>query len=168
MRLFVVRHAVAESREDWAKLHREDHLRTLTAEGKKNFRSVCKRLEEWESDIGPILTSPWLRAVETAEILKESFPESRVQVCQELVPETPLEHLLIHLQKRPLVSEPILTLVGHEPHISLLVSWLTAGLHDSFLKLKKGGIAVLDLKRPEVAPGAFELTALLQPKYIRK
>lgn len=167
MRLVFVRHGVAESRVDWAQVNSDDTARPLTNEGRRGFRSIARRLKDFETEISPILTSPWIRAHATADILQEFYPESPVHEVEELLPTTPAKSFC-QMIERSFLEDPVVAMVGHEPHLSLLLSWLLVGEEVSFIKLKKGAVAIVDLRAPLLGPKSCELVALMQPKNFKR
>jgi len=65
MDLFLIRHAIAEERR--AGLNDED--RKLTETGRKRFRAMVEDLRRGSIELDRVYTSPWKRAVQTAELL---------------------------------------------------------------------------------------------------
>src|SRR5262245_37909104 len=65
MQLFVIRHALAEDRHP----DREDDARALTEEGRRKMKQVVRGLCALDIELARVLTSPWLRAAETAKLL---------------------------------------------------------------------------------------------------
>src|SRR5438094_5163246 len=66
MHLFVVRHAIAEEAEEG----QEDADRALTNDGARKFKREVRTLRELDWRFSRVLTSPWKRAAQTAELLK--------------------------------------------------------------------------------------------------
>lgn len=153
MQLFLVRHAAAEPRRQG----RDDSARPLTATGKKKFRQVVGGLEALGIGFDQLLHSPWLRAVETADLLAPLLDGER-RVSPGLA-SAPTPALL-----RELTGERI-ALVGHEPWMGDLLAWLTVGEAEegrAFL-FKKGGVAWIE---GDPRPGRMVMRALLPPKVL--
>jgi phosphohistidine phosphatase len=156
MDLFVVRHAIAEDPEPG----RDDAARELTAGGERKFdRSVAgMRALRWR--VTRVLTSPWLRAARTADLL-EPISET-APIATELLCEPPRPELLALIAEGNVPT----AVVGHEPWLGELIAWLAFGdrkLGDA-LALKKGSVAHLV---GSVVPGGMEIRALIPPKVLR-
>lgn len=154
MELFVIRHGIAEERREGL----DDTTRKLTKEGRERFAAAVKGLARLEVGFDRLYTSPWTRAVQTAELLEPLLEGERV-VTEQLA-KAPSEALLDELRgERTAV-------VGHEPWLGELVAMLVTGdasLGERF-PLKKGGVAWLE---GEPEPGQMVLRAVLMPKVLR-
>lgn len=157
MQLFVIRHAIAED----AAPGQDDASRELTEEGEKKLRRVVKGLRRLDIDFDRILTSPWLRATQTAMLLRplcEEPPLSTDLLCA--TPKAELLALIAELDETTAV-------VGHEPWLGELVAWLAFGdtRHGEALALKKGGVTWLE---GSAVPGGMSVRAILPPSVLRK
>ncbi len=164
MEIFLLRHGLAAERNilEWG----DDSTRPLTAKGKKELKKISAAMERMDLDFDLILSSPFLRAKETAEIVATNLKlEKRLKFSEALTPEKPVEPLIRQLQKLKLSPGKIL-LVGHEPSLSQLISWLTTGDMKLELDLKKGGLAKLEVKKLSVGKCAA-LAWLLTPKQMK-
>lgn len=161
--LLVVRHAIALDRLESMAQGMDDASRPLTAAGQKKMAQATLGLKQLCPAIDTILTSPLLRAQQTAAILGDYFPASRVTVCQQLSPEYDTNALIHSLRT---VQGKRLALIGHEPGLSTLLTTLLCGREGSAIELKKGGIALLQFNH-YVAPGEGVLQWLLTPKQLR-
>jgi|SRR5437588_1236808 len=134
MRLYLVRHGIAVDDA------RVDASRPLTNKGRKRLRKTAHALRE---RIDLILTSPLVRAVQSAEILAAEVQHGEVLVLEELTPDHPIEALLRAVAKVA-GKRPSVALVGHDPQLTLLLSALA---HVPAVKLdfRKGAIVRLDL-----------------------
>ncbi|MCC2643898.1 MAG: uncharacterized protein K0S45_4311, partial [Nitrospira sp.] len=89
-----------------------------------------------------ILTSPLVRARETAEILQNLFrPRLIVRICEELTPEAAPDKLFSLFDTLP--QDSVVLCVGHEPHLSLAAGILLAGKPIAGLSLKKAGACLI-------------------------
>jgi len=61
----------------------------------------------------------------------------------------------------------LLAIVGHEPHLSSLVTWLISGKRESRIELKKGGACLVDFEA-EARHDAGTLAWLLTPRQLKK
>ncbi|HWU41779.1 MAG TPA: histidine phosphatase family protein, partial [Bdellovibrio sp.] len=86
MELIIIRHAVAEEREDFVKKNLEDQLRPLTLKGRKRMQKICVKLRDYVKGFDVIVSSPFTRARQTAEILSQIYFETKVIETPELVP----------------------------------------------------------------------------------
>lgn len=164
MEIYLIRHAIAEDREDFEKTDKDDSLRPLTAKGRKKMQKTALKLHDLIGDVDAIVTSPYVRARQTAEILSQIFYETPVKEALELVPHAPALGFIRWMQAHGRDVQSLLV-VGHEPHLSLLASYLLAGKNESFIELKKAGIACLEMGLAEEAgPASAHLKWLIPPK----
>lgn len=160
MELVVIRHAIAVERSP----EQEDADRQLTDRGRRRFRQVVRGLRALDLRVDRILSSPWRRAAETADL---ALPLLRgggsAEVCSFLT-QSPRSELLTAIAA---TAVPRVALVGHEPWLGELIAMLTTGevRHGEVIPLKKGGVALLE---GAVAPGGMQLRALLPPKVLRR
>jgi phosphohistidine phosphatase len=157
MQLFVIRHAIAED----AAHGRDDASRELTDDGERKLRKVVKGLRALGVDFDRILTSPWIRAERTAELLRPLCDES--PEATELLAQAPKAELLALIAEKAETT----AVVGHEPWLSELVSWLAFGdtKHGDAIALKKAGVVWLE---GTAIPGGMQLRALIPPKLLRE
>jgi phosphohistidine phosphatase len=163
MHLFVVRHAIAAD----AERGQEDAARPLTAEGSRKLKSAVRGLRELGWVFDRVLTSPWRRAVATAELLAPLIDGPVIST--ELLCDKPRPELfaLIAESRGQAPKRHATAVVGHEPWLSELIAWLVFGdpHHGEKLELKKGGMAWLE---GGAVPGGMTLRALLTPKILRE
>jgi phosphohistidine phosphatase len=144
-RLYVVRHGIAVDHADSAG---PDGSRPLTGKGRKRFERAARAFAKHEGKLDLILTSPLVRAVQTAEILAAAVAHREVAVLEELDPSFGVASLFEALAGRAGKARSV-ALVGHEPQLS---SVLTALAHlpaaqAAQLDFKKGAIVRLDMTR---------------------
>lgn len=158
MDLLLVRHAAAVARAP-RQAPEQDAARPLTAQGRRRFRRVRRALERLGLRADRLLHSPWVRAAQTAELLR---PLVRGAPRPEpLLAAPPGRALLRRLRGRRLV------LVGHQPWLGELAAWLALGDRGQgrALRWRKGGVVLLT---GEPAPGRMQLAALLPPRWLRR
>lgn len=162
MDLYLVRHAIAAERDDGA--FPNDDERPLTTEGIHKFRLAARGLSELGVKPGRIVSSPLLRAKQTAEILRDAVAKDvAITISPALTPHAEYSALVKAIA--PYADEEV-AVVGHEPHLSGLASYLLVGGDSAVLEFKKGAVA--RLKFPErPAPGAGSLEWLIQPGALR-
>ena len=140
MNLYIVRHAIAMQR--CTPGYEDDSQRPLTDPGRKKMKKIAKRLSGLNLELDTILSSPYVRARDTAKILAKEFGgKDRIALSDNLIPPGNFDKLIQEIHEKYDVSS--LALVGHEPMLSSLISWLTTGNTDVRLALKKGGVAYL-------------------------
>lgn len=140
MDLLLVRHGKAEERAAFAHAGGDDGLRPLTAQGVKQMRTAVRGLRSLVPHLDLLAASPLLRAAQTAQILAQGYGGDVISVA-ELAPGHPPSALLPWL--RGSAGHRVAALVGHEPDLGLLASWLLAGSQRSFMPLKKGGACLI-------------------------
>jgi phosphohistidine phosphatase len=140
MDILIVRHAIAEERERFARRNPDDDLRPLTKKGAERMREGARGLAAMVETVGLIAYSPLTRARQTAEILHRSFPSSPTREVPELAPGYGPENVTRWLAEQ---ESELVCVVGHEPDLSELIAWLACGRTEGFLDLKKGGACLL-------------------------
>jgi phosphohistidine phosphatase len=161
--MYILRHGIAESRG--AANYRLDSDRALTSKGIKRMRQVAKGLNNLGVKFDTMLSSPYRRALETAFIVSRQFGAGEsIQSSPSLKPEVLPEQVVRTLQEK-YASCRNLMLVGHEPQLSSLVSYLTTGSASARPILKKGGVCKLQVEKLEAGKCAT-LVWLLTPKQL--
>jgi phosphohistidine phosphatase len=163
MQLLVIRHAIAEDRDQWAQHGHPDAERPLTDRGRRRMRRAAAGLRTVVPQVDVLAASPLARAVETAELVAREY-DAEVQQVPQLAPEHPVDDLLPWLRR----FDPgaVVAVVGHEPHLGFLVGWLLTARHESFVELKKGAACLLEFDDPP-APGDATLRWALAPSQLR-
>ena len=164
MKLLIVRHGPAGDREEWEKTGKDDSLRPLTPKGKKEIRKAAAGLVRLVPALDLIATSPWIRAAQTAEIVTREYGVDLEEV-EELTSHHQPEELQPWLERQR--AREVVALVGHEPHLGLLVGYLLTGKSMSLVDLKKGGSCLLKLEDPSRA-GRGTLEWLLTDRELRR
>ena len=167
MHLFVVRHAIAEDAEPG----QDDTARELTSDGARKFKRAVQGLRELRWTFTRVLTSPWKRALQTAELLKPVTDGPTI--VTELLCDKPRPELFALIAETTLPegeeddTRHATALVGHEPWLSELVGWLAFGdpQRGDALEIKKGSVVWLE---GAAVPGGMKLRAMLPPKVLRE
>ena len=160
MDLYLMRHGIAVPRST----EEPDRDRPLTPKGIRRMRKAAKGLRALKISVDRILTSPLLRARQTAEIVAGVLQlEDRVEVLDELAAESSVKTLLGSLTAYQEMSA--LLLVGHEPLLGDTASHLLSGSKGVDVELKKGGLCCLEVASPP--GGKAILQYLLTPKQLR-
>jgi len=165
MELYVIRHAIAKPLGTGHEF--SDEKRSLTEEGRRRTREVAKGLKKLGVDLDLILTSPLVRAVETAEILAGSLGMNKKEVRQTraLAPGAPVEQLFAEIKSQ--AGAESIAVVGHQPDLGHLISRIVQS--DGCIlsiQLKKGGICLINVS--ETVPTLRgDLMWFLTPKQLR-
>ena len=164
MNFFLLRHGIAVEREEFGSA--SDGLRPLTAKGRRQLRQTCGALRKLKLDFDLILSSPLVRARQTAEIVAAELKlKKRLAFADELKPGGSPKKLVEKISRQhPAVKKTLL--VGHEPDLSRLISLLVTGGPGLLLDFKKGGLAKLEIE--ELRAGKCAMLAwLLTPKQMK-
>jgi len=164
MNLLIVRHGIAEDKREFAKTGKSDDLRPLTAEGRTKMTHSADGLREIVPEISLLATSPFVRARESAEILAHAYGIEIKSTPDVLTPDGSFDEFVEWAGDR--AEQDVLTIVGHEPHLSTLATWLISGGSDSRIELKKGGACLLTFDGAPTA-GTGTLDWLLHPSHLR-
>jgi phosphohistidine phosphatase len=136
MNLYIIRHAIAVDE------YENDSQRPLTDKGKKKMRQIAKGLRALGVDFDLVLSSPYLRAKETAEILAEVFKvKADVVFSDNLVPTGDPDLLISEMNEK--YNAHSVALIGHEPQLTALVGLLVSENAIVDMSLKKGGVCRL-------------------------
>lgn len=159
MKLYLVRHAIAEDRTVFAQTGQSDDLRPLIPEGIQRMHSVMKFLIEKNINWDLMLQSPLYRSQQTATICNEYFPQASVQTTQYLAPGFHPEDLFSEILS---YQKNSIAIVGHEPDLGYFLSWLLFKHKTDGFSFKKSGVAKVIIKVDK--PPALKW--FIQPKMI--
>jgi phosphohistidine phosphatase len=164
MQLLVIRHAIAEDQTEFARTGREDSERPLTAEGRDKMRRGNAGLRRIVPRIDLLASSPYTRARQTAELVGEGYGIDDIKTVDALVPDGALQDVQSWLQRKS--SAKVVAIVGHEPQLGELVTWLMSGLREGRVEMRKGGAALLEFDG-QPGPGVGMLQWLLTAGQLR-
>ena len=155
--LYLVRHAIAAERGPrWP----DDGKRPLTVKGIGRFREVVRGLAAIGVGLDVVLSSPLVRAIQTADLLAEGLdPRPPVEQVEGLAPGATVEAFVAALAR---AKRARIACVGHEPDLGQLAAHLV-GASQPF-EFKKGGVCRIDLER---ASGPGRLVWLATPSLLR-
>ena len=163
MDVFVIRHAIAVDAEEG----QDDAARELTPEGERKLKRAVQGVRELGWCFERVLTSPWRRALATAELLAPITDGPTIST--ELLCDKPRPELfaLIAEASGPQKKRHATAVVGHEPWLTELIAWLAFGdpRHGEAIDLKKGGMVWLE---GSAVPGGMRLRAMLPPRILRE
>jgi len=163
MEILVIRHAIAFTRDplQWP----DDRRRPLSPKGESRLKKEARGLAKVMPHVDLLLTSPWLRAQQTAEILHRSAGWPVPEPSEALEGDRSPRGVLSVLRNHPKAG--IVALVGHEPQTSQLASYLLTGdAARMAIEFKKGGVAAIFIERP-LRPGTAVLEWSLPPGWLR-
>jgi len=164
MELYLMRHGLAVERGTQG--FTDDFARPLTPKGRRQLRKTAAGMKRLGRDFDLILSSPLLRAKQTAEIVAAALKlKKQLRYSNALAPGGVVAILLRQLGRVKPAPKKIL-LVGHEPDLSRLISLLVTGGLKLQLDFKKGGLCKLEAESLRAGPCA-KLVWLLTPKQIK-
>ena len=140
MLIYILRHGIAAPRG--VKPYPNDD-RPLTEEGIEKMLKGVMGIVHVLDDVDIILTSPMIRAAETAKIVAKALHiESKLQICNELGPGSSLKNLLIYLAKFKKLRS--IMIVGHEPDLAYFASALL-GKKTPVIEFKKSSLCCIEV-----------------------
>jgi len=159
--LYLIRHGLAEERGDaWP----DDTRRPLTEEGISRLKKGARGLVRLGLEFDVVLTSPLVRARQTAEVFAAAFnARTPLVVIDSLTPEGSVQGVMNDLEQH--ARRARIALVGHEPGIGELAARLLGTRRP--LEFKKGAVCRIDIESiPPAGPGT--LRWFLTPKILRE
>lgn len=159
MKLYLIRHGIAlEPHHDLP-----DEQRPLTSQGQTKTQKVAQRLQQLGLHFDQILTSPLVRAQQTAQILLEQGLSDRLETCAALAPGGNIQDFC----QTPRTPEAVLALVGHQPDLGYWAELFLWGQGDHKFLLKKAGIIGIQLPATErMNLGQGQCFLLTSPKWL--
>lgn len=163
MQLYIVRHGIAIDRED--PQCPADPERFLTGEGVEKTKEVAKGLSKIVDGADLLLSSPYVRALQTAEIVADAldYSKQKIRKTDALLPGAEAQQLFRELAKDKDLSSVFV--FGHAPNLDELIATAVGSKHH-ISELKKAGVALLELKR--LVPPSGTVVWLATPKLLRK
>ena len=162
MKLYILRHGDAGEAGD-PKV--KDAERPLTPKGIQRTKQLAGALEQMEVSFDAILSSPLVRARETAEIIARELKfGGKVELTDSLTLSGSMENLVRELTMLRPTPKSVL-LVGHEPYLGAFISLLCTGGPGLGLEMKKGALCRLEVESPSCGKCAT-LEWLLPPRVV--
>lgn len=163
MKVYIIRHGQAAERD--GQRYPDDDQRPLTPEGMARFQEAVRGLRRLDMQVSRVISSPVLRARQTAELLVEGLrlPKGVLELSDRCRYDAHVQATWEEIRRRK--SEAALALVGHEPHLSELISFLIAGDAGCRVVMKKGACACV-VANESLQPGGLELRWLLTQKQL--
>ena len=140
MRIYLIRHsnAVDPGTPDYE----DDSQRPLTEKGREKMRKIASALKKMNVKPDCIVSSPYTRTRQTAEVLAKTLKYKRdLAFSDVLVPMGSADEIIGEINEKYDVDE--LVLISHEPCISGLIGALTVGNLDISINIKNGGVCCL-------------------------
>jgi len=145
MNLYILRHGIAV--EPGSPGYATDADRQLLPKGKRKLRQIAKGMAALELRFDLILSSPYRRASQTAELIASSIkPRKQVEFSENLTPGGSPRKVIEELTHLHPLPENVL-LVGHEPYLSDLISLLISGESGLPITMKKAGLCKLSAEK---------------------
>ncbi len=171
-RLLLIRHAEAEDRVDFKKTKKPDSLRPLTSKGEREFKSYSKAIRTLLPEVDLLVTSPYIRAKQTATILAKNYPRARLVERREAMPLQAPARILKWLSAQTRRSASV-CVIGHEPMLGKLIEAATRDTGIGRISLKKGGACLLKFKNVDEKKGELEfqtaeVQCFIQPSQLKK
>jgi len=163
MQMYIVRHRIAIDRED--PKCPPDPERYLTEEGVEKTKQVAKGVAALGITGDLFLTSPYVRAAQTAGIFASAldYAKQKIRRTDLLLPGAEPTQLFRELAKDKQASTVFL--FGHAPQLDDIIA-TALGSKKHVASLKKAGVAFLELKR--LSPAIGQLVWLATPKMLRR
>lgn len=163
MQLLLIRHAIAEDSTSF--IPQADAARVLTVEGQAKMQKAVKGLIQQINIIHYLISSPLVRAQQTADIVASVFPTAIRETLSLLSPGGSFHGILDYLQQYQ--ATDTVALVGHEADLGELGAWLLSGYRANWLPLKKGSVYLLEFNH-QLEPGNAVLRWALTSKQLGK
>lgn len=164
--VYFIRHGIAEARHSGV----SEAARSLTAKGITRTQRVAQRLADLGLQFDALLSSPLVRAQQTAEILLAAGLASHIEDCPALSLDGELSDWLDWLANWQHLEQssdcPAIAIVGHEPNLSGWAQTLVTGKESDQWTLKKAGIIGLQLPAASEAIGRSQLFWLSPPRFL--
>lgn len=162
MQIYLIRHGIAADRN----AQTTDAERPLTEAGRKKTKRVAQRLGDLGVRFDVLLTSPLVRAQQTAAMLEQTGLAARCEVFTPLAPGGDI-HLWVNWYQ--LQTYQAIALVGHQPDLGQWAGQLVWGeqwTNGDRLILKKAGMIGIKLNPSGNPLGNGELFLLTSPKWL--
>ena len=161
MRIYLMRHGLAIDRDDPDCPPEAE--RYLTPKGTERTRAVAEGLAEMGIRPTILLSSPYVRAVQTGELVCEALEidPKNLHASDALKPEANPARIAEELGR---ITADEVICFGHAPHLDDFIAYATRA-PAPFTMLKKAGVACLDMQK--LSPPVAQLLWLLTPKLLR-
>ncbi len=163
MQVYLIRHGIAAERGTYA----DDEQRPLIDKGRDKTTKVANRMLANRLKFDLILSSPLVRAYQTAEILQQVGLAKTLKTFDPLKPGGEIEPWLQWLQTCQLKNpQGKLALVGHQPDLSNWAEILLGGSIKNQMVLKKAGVIGIEVPQIGIPIARSTLFLLTSPKWL--
>ena len=159
MKLILIRHAEAHAVGDHG--IETDFDRSLTEHGRQQTEALAKHLAKLALPIDRILTSPYVRAMQTAGLLADALTPNTVPAINDLLG---LEELKPKRFAKSIESNEFTLLVGHQPDLGRFAGWLL-GCGRETIAFEKGSAALIECGK-QIRKGGGVLQWFLSPTWV--
>ncbi len=162
--LYIMRHGIAEDRAAGGVM--DDAQRALTDEGKEKVREIAAGLDRIGTKLDWIVSSPLVRAIQTAKIVAETLSSKPpLDICEALAPGGSGDELLRFVSRS--AERRLVMVVGHEPDLGRLAARLIGAGRNANMPFKKGGCCSIELGELPPKPSG-RLIWWMTPAMMRK
>ncbi len=164
MKLLIIRHGKAFDADprQWP----DDSDRPLTAKGERRFAKSTPAIKALVSGEVTVISSPYARALRTAEILCEKTGWGGPEIDERLSAHFGPEEAMRLLESLDVAGNYVI--VGHDPTFSFLPGYLIGANRLGATELKTGAVALIETGTAPLVQGSGTLTALIQPKTLAR
>ena len=164
MKLLIIRHGKAFDADPrkWP----DDSERPLTAKGERRIAKSAAMIKSLVSGDVTVISSPYARALKTAEILCEKTGWGEPRIDDRLSAHYGPEQAMKVIES--LEATGNYAIVGHDPTFSFLPGYLIGANRLGATELKTGAIALIETGSAPIGQGSATLTALIQPKILAR
>jgi len=163
MEIYLLRHGIAELQ---GLRSIPDCDRLLTPEGERKLRRTGRWLEPRKDKPGLILSSPYRRAVQSAEVIREFFPDAKLRLSGVLTPEGDVRKAAALLARQNPAAAVLIS--SHEPFLGKLSSYLITGSDRAVFEFKKAGLMKLSWEAPSASGGGALMEWFVSPGLLPK
>ena len=162
MDIYLIRHGIAVERGTYV----DDRERPLIQKGRNKTTKVAESLLDKGIKFDLILTSPLVRAYQTAEILQQGNLAEDIEVFDALKPDGNIHHLIRWLEQKNESQIDELALVKHQPDLGNWVEMLIWGRVKGQIIVKKAGVVGIELPNIGTPIARSTLFLLTSPKWV--
>jgi phosphohistidine phosphatase len=164
VQLILIRHGISEDPAEFADTGKPDSERPLTKQGQWKMERLARGLRHSVPALDVLGSSPFRRAEQTARIVSRAFHHIQITTVPALAPAVPLDDVLRWLKHH--LAATRIAIVGHEPQLGELTTWLVTGTASGGVEFRKGGACLLEFKG-RASAGSGRLQWMLTPALLR-